>query len=774
MKRGSYARRACNHCRRRKSKCDGCEPTCASCRLSGHECSWGPESAKKPTTKQYVDSLKKMNRQLDRRVKILEQQLAHCTRRPVEQVAQDALSLALRIPDQGSPSSYSGQPSPGSTHSEPVFPKTEEQDDIDQIIAPTQHLHLGNDGLQLYGPTSIFRLAPTTPERPNFPEEVVNGYADAYRSLYQESILFNSEIDWSRHLPRVPLTLLEHDRLLGLLFRFFTSWGLRVIPKLFQRDMHRCLSLPSSLPPLNTAHYSPMLHNALLAVATAFSDDPAIRDPLTRKRFADKAKSYLEDECERPKLSAMTALSILANYHSSENHATLGYIYFGICARMSQALGLGIDCSPWVETGLITHAGMMDRNWALWTTFCQDTTWSLYVGRDFCTASSVDPDTIPVPFVSPELDQFLGSWPNGEKVAPDHISGTFSATCSLMQIARDIADVVSNFSRLGDRYEANEFRIAQMDLKLSTWKNDLPSEIDFVKSNPCAPQPHQLMLHMTYHWLTILLHRPFYRRRRSCEDLNDYTDHIRPCNRAAAEIMELAQIWRAHFKLRCVPITMIQVISAAATIFVVAAVQAVSGPRVAHGALESAEKNAETAIQYLREIGESFASATSIADILQHLLQQQVQTRKTRRSPGASSPGVPIVPWQHPSSPSVYDTRGNMDSALSWLEPSGAPIDSVHTSFPDSQPMVGYPSRQYSSLAGALSPGAPLGYFGDGLGETPYLPAGGPFSEMNIGGILGAGPGSMFPTEPLMMFGSSQEVFNPSYLGATNLYPPPH
>lgn len=716
-----------------------------------------------------------MNRQLDRRVKILEQQLAHCTRRTVEQVAQDAISLALRIPDQGSPSSYGGHPSPGSTHSEPVFPKTEEQDDIDQIIAPTRHLHLGDDGLQLYGPTSIFRLAPSTPERPNFNEEVVNGYADAYRSLYQVNLLFNSEIDWARHLPQgVPLTLLEHDRLLGLLFRFFTSWGLRVIPKLFQRDMHRCLSLPTSLPPLKTAHYSPMLHNALLAVATAFSDDPAIKDPITRQKFSDKAKSYLEDECERPKLSAMTALSILANYHSSENHATLGYIYFGICARMSQALGLGVDCSPWVETGLITHAGMMDRNWALYTTFCQDTTWSLYVGRDFCTASSVDPETIPVPFVSPELDQFLGSWPNGEKEPPNHISGTFSATCSLMQIARDIADVVSNFSRLGDRQEANEFRIAQMDLRLSTWKNDLPSEIDFVKPNPCVPQPHQLMLHMTYNWLTILLHRPFYRRKRSCEDLNDYTDHIRPCNRAAAEIMDLAQIWRGHFKLRCVPITMIQVISAAATIFVVAAVQAVSGPRVAYGALESAEKSAETAIQYLREVGESFASAASIADILQHLLQQQVQTRKTRRSPGASL-DAPIIPWKYSSSPPP-DIRGNADSTSSWPEPIGALTDSVHANFPDSQPMAGYISCQYSSLAGALSPGAPLGYhqpFGDGLGESPYLPAGAPFS--GIGGILGGGPGSAFSTDSLMMFGSPQEVFNPSYpIGAPNFYAPPH
>lgn len=123
--------------------------------------------------------------------------------------------------------------------------------------------------------------------------------------------------------------------------------------------MCRSLTIPASYPPLKTAHYSPMLHNALLAVATAFSDDPAIKDPATRHQFADKAKSCLESECELPKLSAISALSVLSNYYSSTNHRTLGYLYFGmfrsrdsnsrfltqfrypflvgICARISQA-----------------------------------------------------------------------------------------------------------------------------------------------------------------------------------------------------------------------------------------------------------------------------------------------------------------------------------------------------------------------------------------------------------------------------------------------------
>jgi len=680
--------------------------------------------------------------------------------------------LALNISDRASPSSFGGPSSPASTQSEPVFTKTEEQDDIDQILAPTRHLHFDDNELQLYGPTSIFRLAPRSPERRTFSDEIVNGNTDAYRMLSQANPVLDSDIDWNRHLPQeVPLTRGEHDRLLGLLFRFFTSWGLRIIPKLFLRDMHRCLTIPSLSPPLKTAHYSPMLHNALLAVATAFSDEPVIKNPTTRQRYADKAKSFLENECELPKLSAMTALSILANYYSSTNHPTLGYIYFGISARMSQALGLGIDCSPWVEAGLITHAGMLDRNWALWTTFCQDTTWSLYVGRDFCTTSSVNSQSIPVPFVTPDLDPFLGNWPPNENESPNRISGTFDATCSLMRIAREVADTVSDFARLGGRQEANEFRIAQMDLKLSSWKNDLPSELDISKSSPGVPQPHQLMLHMTYYWLVILLHRPFYRRRRSTEDLDGCADHIKQCNRAATEIMDLAGIWRKHFLLRYVPITMIQVISAAATIFVVAAVQAVSGPRIARNGLDSAEKNAGIAIQYLREVGESFASATNVANILQNLIQVQVHTRKARRSPGSSPNGschvAAMASWQSPNSLPMGIASGsagdsNPISPLSWTEHMSAPFDSMYANV--QQTMGGHSNTQFSTLAGALE--TPLGYnqpFGDGLGDSLYIPPAVALPGMGVGGFVRGD--SVVPGDPLAMFRLPQQAYYAFQMG---------
>jgi hypothetical protein len=76
----------------------------------------------------------------------------------------------------------------------------------------------------------------------------------------------------------------------------------------------------------------------------------------------------------------------------------------------------------------------------------------------------------------------LGCWPPKENNTPNHISGTFAATCSLMQIARDVSSAVyvrprsvfldfeflmvnhsSDFSRLSDHLEAHEFRIAEME-----------------------------------------------------------------------------------------------------------------------------------------------------------------------------------------------------------------------------------------------------------------------------------------------------------------------
>lgn len=211
----------------------------------------------------------------------------------------------------------------------------------------------------------------------------------------------------SKSIPFPPYhsKLILSQRLLDLLFKFFTSWCLRVVPALFLRDMYRALSVPASQPPPKTPHYSPMLHNALIALAAAFSDDPRICDLATRQKFATVAKGYIDVECQKPNICVVQALSLLGSFHSSQGDENLGYMYFGesdedaqnrarltfppryehpnwsnplvdfilragcYANPMSYSVGLNIDCSGWVKSGLISHDDMLDRNWAHWTSF---------------------------------------------------------------------------------------------------------------------------------------------------------------------------------------------------------------------------------------------------------------------------------------------------------------------------------------------------------------------------------------------------------------------
>lgn len=117
--------------------------------------------------------------------------------------------------------------------------------------------------------------------------------------------------------------------LLDRLFMFFTSWCMRAIPDYFLRDMYTYLHSYSPAPLPKLAHYSPLLHNCMLAVASAFSSDPVIRRPETRARFAEKAKAYIEVECSRPNISTVQALGLFASYCSGQGQQTLGFMYFG-------------------------------------------------------------------------------------------------------------------------------------------------------------------------------------------------------------------------------------------------------------------------------------------------------------------------------------------------------------------------------------------------------------------------------------------------------------
>jgi len=82
------------------------------------------------------------------------------------------------------------------------------------------------------------------------------------------------------------LTQAEHDAALKEYFTYAASWQMRVVPRLFMRDMRKMLSLTPSgedspeheheNSPLRVSHYSASLHCAILAEAGAFAPSDCV------------------------------------------------------------------------------------------------------------------------------------------------------------------------------------------------------------------------------------------------------------------------------------------------------------------------------------------------------------------------------------------------------------------------------------------------------------------------------------------------------------------
>lgn len=101
----------------------------------------------------------------------------------------------------------------------------------------------------------------------------------------------------------------------------------------FKHDMALAVFPPFA----RTAHYSPLLHNAILAIALGFSDEPFLRHPAARKVFSAHAKSFIDEEGMTPSVATVQALAHIASYHSLGAEHNLGWLYIGMAVRCAVA-----------------------------------------------------------------------------------------------------------------------------------------------------------------------------------------------------------------------------------------------------------------------------------------------------------------------------------------------------------------------------------------------------------------------------------------------------
>jgi hypothetical protein len=98
------------------------------------------------------------------------------------------------------------------------------------------------------------------------------------------------------------------------------------------RDLAIATEAPDPKPQIN--HYSPLLHNVVVATALAFSEVSALRERSLRDKFITHGKLSLDSECQRPALSTVQGLALMSSYYSGMGDQTLGFMFFGPFARI--------------------------------------------------------------------------------------------------------------------------------------------------------------------------------------------------------------------------------------------------------------------------------------------------------------------------------------------------------------------------------------------------------------------------------------------------------
>lgn len=135
--------------------------------------------------------------------------------------------------------------------------------------------------------------------------------------------------------------------------------------------------------------------------------------------------------------------------------------------------------------------------------------------------------------------------------------------------------------------------------------------------------------------------------------------------------MELLQTYKNLYGLRYCPISMVQIVFATGTVFLLGAIHATTGLRVAREALRHAQSQAEICVQYLLEMGRSWECATNIAEILRRLMNERLQPWLQRGLVGVE---VTPEPEEESRYENVSQARAGRASANSSRSTSASPV----------------------------------------------------------------------------------------------------
>ncbi|ORY08948.1 fungal-specific transcription factor domain-domain-containing protein [Clohesyomyces aquaticus] len=285
---------------------------------------------------------------------------------------------------------------------------------------------------------------------------------------------------------------------------------------------------------------SPLLVNAILAYACHFSDESQARvdpdDPRTAGDhfFAEARRLLFENE--EPSLTTTQALCVMALREPSAGRDSSGFMYMGRCMRMCVELGLHLKDS--IPPNL-TESEIEVRKVTFWGCFVVDTAWSVCIGR-----------ITQLPRAAITLDKPMLLEPNHAGYydkSGQSINGQVT-TRLFIQESSVLAGLVNdnNFMFFAPRDRFTDRRLLQTHRNYQNWYQNLPSVLHLPDNVHVRPQPHILILHMYYHTIILHLFRPLLK-------VNLIHHNVTPrqmCIDCANKVSDLLRHYRLHYNLR--------------------------------------------------------------------------------------------------------------------------------------------------------------------------------------------------------------------------------
>ncbi|WRT69882.1 uncharacterized protein IL334_006873 [Kwoniella shivajii] len=561
-----HASKACLACRRRKTRCTGERPACGLCRTNKWVCELGDDRRQAP---------------MYRRVKQMEEQIARL---------ESQLSRYRSAPSTGAfdSSIYEADEVTDSEEEEVDAMGVERLKIIDSTTGEISH----------FGPPSCLM---------HLPESAFSSSSDFVHSNQPSSTpilrmptpavslssigpqIFNNGIreGWKMHLPKecARMETKTHEILFGsyeeVLRESLVYGGLVDIDR-FRSDMYLCTENSSNQTGNNnnrTDNYSPLLHNALLALSTSHlrfkqsqkAPSNVLLDDGWTNILLSHACMQIEWEVERPLLSTVRGLILIIIVMGQTGRLNSAFSYFGMAVRMADSLGLNVDSSHLVSAGKITLEKQQDRNTILWILFIQDKLQCLTVGRSPSMPMSNMNVPLP-PYIS--LDSGDSSHP-ALGINSRFRQNVRSAMCRLSLLVGDILQKCYSPSFNRNSKKAERMKV-EMNIRLDEFIPSLPPSLQLTTPLLENEAPGAVIaLHIAHWFNVILLNRPFYRPNAISSGTSDDTglsDH------AADMIVDLLDLYEHLYGLEHSLLITAHAVFHAGSIFLMQAAAAAGTP----------------------------------------------------------------------------------------------------------------------------------------------------------------------------------------------------